>query len=69
MVNGKGWEYVVLLDQNSDFKRAMNVGPIPQTFVVNGQGEIVWQHTSFSEGAELELIDIVRKVRKGEEVK
>ena len=69
MVNGKGWEYTVLLDQNSDFKRAMNVGPIPQTFVVNGKGEIVWQHTSFSEGAELDLIEIVRKVEKGEEIK
>ena len=69
LVNGKGWDYVVLLDQNSDFKRAMNVGPIPQTFVVNGKGEIVWQHTSFSEGSELELIEVVRKVAKGEEVK
>jgi cytochrome c biogenesis protein CcmG/thiol:disulfide interchange protein DsbE len=59
----------VLLDQNGDFKRAMNVGPIPQTFVVNGKGEIVWQHTSFSEGAELDLINIVRKVVKGEEIK
>jgi cytochrome c biogenesis protein CcmG, thiol:disulfide interchange protein DsbE len=69
MVNGKGWEYTVLLDQNGDFKRAMNVGPIPQTFVLNGKGEIVWQHTSFSEGAELDLIEIVRKVEKGEEIK
>jgi len=69
MVNGKGWEYNVLLDQNGDFKRAMNVGPIPQTFVLNGNGEIVWQHTSFSEGAELDLIEIVRKVEKGEELK
>src|SRR5512137_2850040 len=24
LVNGKGWEYMVLLDPNSDFKRAMN---------------------------------------------
>jgi cytochrome c biogenesis protein CcmG, thiol:disulfide interchange protein DsbE len=69
MVNGKAWDYIVLLDQNGDFKRAMNVGPVPQTFVVNGKGEIVWQHTSFSEGAELDLIDIVRKVEKGEELK
>jgi sulfur carrier protein ThiS len=69
LVNGKNWEYIVLLDQNSAFKRAMNVGPIPHTFVINGNGEIVWQHTSFSEGAELDLIEIVRKVGKGEEIK
>jgi len=69
LANGKGWDYTVLLDQNGDFKRAMNVGPIPHTFVLNGKGEIVWQHTSFSEGSELELIEIVRKVAKGEEIK
>jgi thiol-disulfide isomerase/thioredoxin len=66
LANGKGWEYSVLLDPNGVFKRAMNVGPIPHTFLLNGKGEIVWQHTSFSEGAELELIDLVRKLNKGE---
>jgi len=67
-VNGKGWDYEVYLDPNGDFKRAMNVNLIPHTFVVNGNGEIVWQHTSFSEGAELELIEIVRKVSAGENI-
>lgn len=69
LANGKGWEYTVLLDVNSDFKRAMNVGPIPHTFVLNGKGEIVWQHTSFTEGAELDLIEVVKKVANGEEIK
>ena len=44
----------------------MNVNQVPHTFVVNGKGEIVWQHTSFSEGAELDLIDVVRKVKAGQ---
>jgi peroxiredoxin len=61
-VNGKGWDYEVLLDANGDFKRAMNVNMIPHTFLLNGNGEIVWQHTSFSEGSELELIEMVRKL-------
>ncbi|MDO9512870.1 MAG: TlpA disulfide reductase family protein [Bacteroidales bacterium] len=67
-VNGKAWEYEVLLDANSDFKRAMNVNFIPHTFLINGQGEIVWQHTSFSEGSELELIEMVRKLNRGESI-
>lgn len=66
--DGKGWTYDILLDQNSDLKRAMNVNLIPHTFLINGKGEIVWQHTSFSEGAELELIELVRKVARGEEI-
>jgi cytochrome c biogenesis protein CcmG, thiol:disulfide interchange protein DsbE len=69
LVNGKGWDYEVLLDQNGDFKRAMNVGPIPHTFVLNAKREIVWQHTSFAEGSERDLIDIIRKIKNGEEIK
>jgi len=67
-INGKGWEYEVLLDPNGDFKRAMNVNMIPHTFLLNGKGEIVWQHTSFSEGSELELYELVQKVAKGEDI-
>ena len=64
--NGKNWEYEILLDQNSDFKRAMNVNAVPHTFLVNGKGEVVWQHTSFSEGSELELISLVKKLNAGD---
>jgi cytochrome c biogenesis protein CcmG, thiol:disulfide interchange protein DsbE len=67
MVNGKNWEYQVLLDVNNEFKHAMNVNAVPHTFLVNGNGEVVWQHTSFSEGAELELIGLVRQLVKAEE--
>ncbi len=68
LVDGKGWEYEIYLDVNSDFKRAMNINLVPHTFVLNGNGEIVWQHTTFSQGAELGLIDIVRKVIAGEPI-
>ncbi|MCX6232188.1 MAG: TlpA disulfide reductase family protein [Bacteroidetes bacterium] len=67
-VNGNNWNYQVLLDVNGDFKRAMNVNMIPHTFLLNGKGEIVWQHTSFAEGSELELIELVRKLNKGEDI-
>lgn len=66
--NGNNWDYEILLDVNSDFKRAMNVNQIPHTFILNGKGEIVWQHTSFSEGSELKLIEIIRKLNKGEDI-
>jgi hypothetical protein len=47
----------------------MGVGPIPMTFVLNGKGEIIWSHTSYAEGNELDIIDIVRKAAKGEAIK
>ncbi len=68
LVSGKNWEYQVLLDQNSDFKRAMNVNAVPHTFIVNGKGEVVWNHTSFSEGSELELIKLIKKINAGEPI-
>jgi hypothetical protein len=68
MVNGKGWDYEVYLDPNGNLKRAMGVNMIPHTFLLNGNMEVVWQHTSFSEGGELELIEKVRKVANGESI-
>ena len=61
-VNGKGWEYTVLLDVNSDFKRAMNVNDVPYMCILNGKGEIVWQHTSYAPGSEKEVYEIVKKL-------
>ncbi len=61
-VNGKGWEYIVLLDVNSDFKRAMNVNDVPYMCILNGKGEIVWQHTSYAPGSEKEVYEIVKKL-------
>lgn len=60
-VDGRGWDYEVYLDPNQDFKRAMNVVNVPHTFVINGKGEIVWEHTTYVEGSEEELFEIVKK--------
>jgi thiol-disulfide isomerase/thioredoxin len=67
-VNGKGWEFVVLQDQNWDLKRALNIVDIPFLCVLNGKGEIVWQHTSYAPGSENEVLEVVKKVLKGEPI-
>jgi thiol-disulfide isomerase/thioredoxin len=68
LVNGKDWDYEVYLDENKDFQRAMGVNLVPHTFILNGKGEIVWEHTAFTEGSELEMIEILRKLSRGEEI-
>ena len=65
-VNGRSWEFEVLLDPNGDFKRVMNVNVPPHIFIVNGNGEVVWQHVGYLEGDEYEYIEIVEKVINGE---
>jgi len=67
-VNGKDWDYKVLLDPNGDFKRAMGVNMVPHTFLVNGKNEVVWQHTTYAEGDEDELYELVKKVSEGKSI-
>ena len=67
-VNGNGWTYEVYCDPNGDFKRAMGVNVIPHLLVLNGNKEIVYQHTSYAEGSEAELLEVIKKVAKGEKV-
>ena len=67
-VNSKSWEYEEYLDLNSDFKRAMGVNDPPQTFIIDGQGNIVWQHVGFKDGDEAKYIEVVRKIIKGEKI-
>ncbi|MEM6261775.1 MAG: TlpA disulfide reductase family protein [Bacteroidota bacterium] len=65
-VNGRGWEYEVYLDENSDFRRAMNVNNVPHTFVLNGNLEVVEQHNSYAPGDEEDLYDkLVEMAEKG----
>lgn len=63
-VEGKGWDFEVLLDANGDLKRAMNVNNPPHTFLFDGTGKIVYQHTGYFDGAEEELYEEILKLKK-----
>ena len=61
-VNSVLWDYEVLLDPNKDFARAMQVVNVPHTFLVNGEGKIVWQHNNYSDGDEEEVYEELLKL-------
>ena len=63
---GRGWseDFVLLFDKNKDFMRAMNVSVVPHVFVMDGSGKIVYSHTSYSPGSELELLEAIKKCSK-----
>ncbi|NCA86647.1 MAG: TlpA family protein disulfide reductase [Clostridia bacterium] len=67
-VNGRSWEFDVLLDPNGELKRAMNVNVPPHTFILNGKGEVVWQHIGYLDGDEQEYIEIVKKLVAGKKI-
>lgn len=61
-VNGKSWEYLVLMDPNSDFKRAMGVNNVPHTFLVDKDGNIVYSHNNYAPGDEDKLYEEIKKL-------
>ena len=63
---GRGWseDFVLLFDKNKDFMRAMNVSVVPHVFVMDGSGKIVYSHTSYVPGNELELFEAIKKCSK-----
>lgn len=63
-VKGRNWEFEIYLDTNGDLKRALNVSTVPHTFLINGKGEIIWQHNSFAEGDEEVLYGKILEITK-----
>ncbi|WP_341904009.1 MULTISPECIES: TlpA family protein disulfide reductase [Fluviicola] len=61
-VDGKGWEYLVLMDPNGDFKRAMGVNNVPHTFLVDQKGNIVYSHNNYAPGDEEKLYEEIKKL-------
>ena len=63
-VESKGWEYEVLLDPNGEFKRQMGVNDIPHVFIVDGEGNIVWNHQGYVDGGEEDILEAVKQYVK-----
>ena len=63
---GRGWseDFVLLFDKNKDFMRAMNVSVVPHVFVTDGKGKVVYSHTSYVPGNEVELFEAIKKCSK-----
>ena len=64
MANGFDWNFICLFDKNQDLRRAMNVSLTPQTYVVDGKGNIVYSHSGYTPGSELELLDKLKEISK-----
>ncbi len=56
LVNGKGWEYKILLDSNQELKRALGIVNIPYTVVVKN-GVILHIQNGYVPGSESELFE------------
>lgn len=59
LVNGKGWEYLVVYDDNQDLKRALNITSLPHTLILKNK-KIIQRRIGYSPGAEDELYEIIK---------
>lgn len=62
IIEEKGWEYHVLVDSKQELQQALNFQAIPQTFVVDASGNIVYQHEGYTPGDEYELEKVLKQL-------
>lgn len=60
LINGKDWDFTILLDTNNDLKRALNAVTIPLTLIIKN-GEIVFRHSGYTPGSEDALFEELKK--------
>lgn len=61
-VKSKQWQFDVYVDPNGDLQRAMNVLSIPYTIILNKNGDIIYQHTSYAVGDENVYFEILKNL-------
>ena len=57
LVDANGWPYRVLLDPNGELKRALGIQMIPFVIIIDENGQIVYKHNGYTDGAENELLE------------
>jgi cytochrome c biogenesis protein CcmG/thiol:disulfide interchange protein DsbE len=55
MVQQKSWGYTILSDVNKDSLKKLGFQSIPQTFVIDANGQILYTHSGYTPGDEHEL--------------
>jgi len=63
MVNGKKWNFEILLDENQALKRALNINAIPHTIVTSGS-KIIYRRIGYKPGEENLLYEFILKNKK-----
>lgn len=60
LVNGKDWDFTILLDTNNDLKRELGASTVPLTLIIKN-GEIKYRHSGYTKGSEKKLFEEIKK--------
>jgi len=61
-IQGKGWTFEVMMDVNSELKRALNITDVPHVLIIK-DSKIVYRHTGYIAGEEDNLFDEIKKLQ------
>lgn len=64
MVETKGWPFQILSDANNTLTNVLNYQTIPQTYLVDENGQIVYSHNGYLPGDEYELEDKLKALKE-----
>ena len=59
LVDGKNWDFTVLLDNNQELKRQLNLMNVPYTLIIK-EGKIIYRHSGFVLGDEDALLKVIK---------
>lgn len=62
LVSSKGWEYTILTGEATQMQNAFNFQTIPQTFLVNQDGYVVYHHNGYVPGDEDDLEEKIKEL-------
>lgn len=63
MVNGKDWDYEILLDTNQELKKALNFSAPPYLLIIKN-GKVLYTHSGYTPGSEDEVYEKFREFSK-----
>jgi peroxiredoxin len=61
-IQGKGWTFDVMMDVNSELKRALNITDVPHVLIIKNN-KIVYRDTGYIAGEEDNLFDEIKKLQ------
>jgi len=63
IVTSKSWPFTVLADTKQELQQSLGFQTVPETFLLDGAGNIVYTHSGYNAGDEFELEEKLKELK------
>ncbi len=63
MVESKGWTFPVLTDESHELMTALELRSIPQIYIIDADGKVLYEHAGYSKGDEKKVEAVLAKAK------